>query len=211
MNYFENKKIFDVSIPIAAGMAVYPDNPEVEMKNQPTQTTKLTRMTLGTHTGTHIDAPAHVCAEGATIDQLSCEHFLGPAHVIDCSYCEYEITQADIEAQIEVHAGMRLLLKTKNSERGFDIFYDDYVYLSGAAAAWLADQNISLVGIDSWSIKQRGHFDTRAHDAFLDREIPIIEGLDLKNVPAGEYDIIALPLRIKGGDAGLARVLLIEK
>jgi arylformamidase len=109
---------------------------------------------------------------------------------------------------LKIRKGERILVKTRNSAVGFDRFRNDYVYLAGNAAAYLATKDISLFGIDYISVKQRGGKDNRAHTALLEKGIVILEGLDLSNVLPGRYNLIALPLGFTGLDGAPARAVL---
>lgn len=94
--------------------------------------------------------------------------------------------------------------------RGFDEFYSDFVYLSSEGAEYLADAGVTLVGIDYLSIKQKGSTDNRPHTLLLEKDIPIIEGIDLSQVEPGEYTIVAFPLKYIGIDGAPARVVLLK-
>jgi arylformamidase len=109
-----------------------------------------------------------------------------------------------------VQAGERLLFKTNNSIRGFNEFYDDYVFLESEAAQHLGAIRAALVGIDALSVKQRGSPDNTAHTALLEKSIPIIEGLNLVDVDAGEYTLCAFPLAFKDIDGSPARAVLLS-
>jgi len=115
------------------------------------------------------------------------------------------------EACKKIKINERILLKTKNSLIGFEKFYDDYIYLGGEGADFLASLDVLIVGIDSLSIKKRGSDDHRPHISLLKKNIPIIEGLDLSKVSEGEYDLICLPIKFIGTDASVTRAILIEK
>jgi arylformamidase len=108
----------------------------------------------------------------------------------------------------DIHQSERLLFKTSNSLRGFDRFYDDYVYLEPEAARYLVSVGVMLVGIDALSVKQRGAQDNTAHTALLSKAVPIIEGLNLTEVEAGEYTLCAFPLAFKEIDGSPARAVL---
>jgi arylformamidase len=111
----------------------------------------------------------------------------------------------------KIQTGERILLKTKNSIRGFKEFYNDYIYLDGNSADYLAELKVLLVGIDSLSIKKRGGADHRPHTSLLSKNIPIIEGLDLSSVAEGEYELFCLPLNFTDIEGGPARAVLIER
>ena len=163
---------------------------------------------MTSHAGTHIDAPSHVLENAASIDELPLDIFYGRCRVLDMTACETAITAADLKPH-KIHAGERLLFKTSNSLRGFQRFYDDYVYLDGDAAEYLADCDVLLVGIDALSIKQKGTTDNTAHEALLRESIPIIEGLNLRDVSKGEYTLCAFPLSFSELDGSPTRALLL--
>lgn len=207
-------KIIDITHYIKDGMIVYPNNAGVSIepfaKISEEASSNLSKVTLGTHTGTHVDAPLHVFEGKKKLEELSLESFIGNCRVVDASH-RGPGELVEIEDLGEVKEGERILVKTSNSERGIEEFYEDFVALSGDAADFLASKNITLFGIDYLSIKQRGSSDNRAHTALLEKEIPIIEGLNLKDVEAGEYELICLPLKLKGVEGGPVRAILREK
>lgn len=182
------------------------------MERRQGQYTVQTEMTLGSHTGTHIDTPAHVFPGKGGIEAYSLAAFLGPCRVLDMRHRDFgdAIRREDLE-QVSVAAGERILAKTKNSERGFERFYDDYVYLDGDAAEYLAAIGIALFGIDSLSVKQRGSSDNRPHTALLGRTIPVLEGLDLSAALPGAYTLVCLPLAVPYIDGALARAVLLPE
>jgi arylformamidase len=205
-------KPFDITLPIHNGMLSWPSDPDVELypaKTLAKNGSNLLAWKSGTHLGTHFDAPKHVLDNGEGIDRLDLERCIGPAVVCDLTaVAEVEITVADLEGAVPDSAE-RVLLKTPNTTRHLltQPYTEDYTALGGDAAAWLAQRGTKLVGIDYLSIQRRGS-DGRAHTELLSKGIPIIEGLWLEDVPAGEYHLIALPLLIEDGDGAPARVLL---
>lgn len=201
--------IIDISWPLAQGVAVYPGNPELRIVPQAGKTSVHSKITIGSHTGTHIDAPRHVFRRGKGIDTVSLDALIGPCRVLDCTKAKSAITVADLQPH-RILRGERILVKTKNSHLGHKVFYTDYVYLDGDAAEWLAARKIKLFGIDYLSVKQRGSADNRPHTALLGKNIPIIEGLDLHAVKPGKYQLIALPLKFVGLDGAPARAVLIK-
>ncbi len=206
------KKIIDISLPLTNQTIVYPNNVPLNIETHaemPEATTHLSKITMGTHTGTHIDAPMHAVMNANTLDQIPLETFIGECRVIDASHRQGG-EAVKIEDFGDVAEGERLLIKTSNSLRGFENFYDDYVYLDGDAADWLVEKKVQLVGIDYLSIKQRGSSDQRPHTSLLANNIPIIEGINLKDVQAGKYEIICLPLKFIGVEGGPARIILRE-
>ena len=206
----EFKKIIDISIPIREGMLIYPNNPEVAFEEVRTKHSWLTKIMMGSHTGTHVDAPRHIFESGAGVDALPLEHFIGPCRVLDVTEATKCVKVSDLES-MNIQKGERILVKTKNSLRSFERFYDDYVYLDSDAAAFLAQKEIALFGTDYLSVKQKGSEDNRPHTELLSKGIPIFEGLDLSRVEPGEYFFIGLPLRLVGLDGSPARAVLMRE
>jgi arylformamidase len=201
----------DVTVRLAAGMPCYPGNPEFEL--QPIKriadggSSNVSKLVLGTHTGTHVDAPKHFLDDGATADQLRLEILIGPAHVIDIA-TRGAITEQDL-ASAGVDGDDRVLIKTGNSALWTThTFHQDYAHLTEGGARYLADRGVKLVGVDYLSVEQYKKPGAPAHRALLSRNIVIIEGLNLSGVEAGVYDMYCLPLPIVGGDGAPARVVL---
>jgi arylformamidase len=207
------KEIIDISVPLYTGMMVYPGNPEVEVSRVQDidcgGSSNVSKITLGSHTGTHIDAPSHCVASGASIDMLPLSAFFGPCKVFDATGEEGSVSLEFVQGK-DIEEGDRVLFKTKNSLAPFETFRNDFVFLSGEASEYLASKKVSLVGIDFLSIKQKGSSDNRPHLEFLSRNIPILEGVNLKEVAEGEYTLSAFPLKIKNGDGGLTRAVLMK-
>lgn len=200
--------LIDISLPLSPHGITYPNNPSVEFEEQPTQTSVITKIAFGSHSGTHIDAPSHAKLEnGATIDELDISIFYGKARVVDCLDSKGEITVADLERK-DIKKGERVLLKTDNSLRGFHEFFPNFVYLTSEGAEYLASKGVILVGIDSLSIKQKGNPDNRPHTNLLEKGIPILEGLDLSKAEPGEYTLAAFPLKFIGIDGSPCRAVL---
>jgi arylformamidase len=206
-----DSKIIDISIPLNTSTITYPGNPSISINSQKSSTgqTTISQIGFGSHTGTHIDAPAHVF-EPVTIDQIPLPTFIGVARVLDLTGSKEKITKEDLDKKA-IKTGERILLRTTNSDKGFESFYEDFVYLDGEAAKYLADLKVILVGIDSLSIKQKGSEDNRPHTELLNKNIPILEGINLKNAPEGTYELICLPLAFTGIDGAPARAILIKK
>jgi arylformamidase len=167
----------------------------------------VSKLVLNSHTGTHIDAPAHFIANGRCVDALSLDVLIGKCVVVQ--------TDADSISD-EVLDGMsipldtrRLLIKTRNSARftGDEPFFKDYVGVTTRGAKWLVSRGIQLVGIDYMSIA--AHPDIQpVHHLLLGKEIVLLESLDLSAVAPGTYRLIALPLKLKGCDGSPARAVL---
>ncbi|MBI1863289.1 cyclase family protein [Candidatus Microgenomates bacterium] len=207
----EYSTIIDISVGLHEKTVVYPGTPAFLAEPTVSRATgsRLTKLTMSTHFGTHLDAPLHADAHGKSITDLPLNHFIGTCRVVDGSQAAVNISLSDAQ-QWEVQKRERILIKTSNSARGLDTFYPDFTYVSPAAANYLASRDIALIGIDYYSIKQKGSTDNTPHTAFLLKNIPIIEGINLKNVEAGEYILVALPLKLHGVDGSPCRAILLK-
>jgi len=206
-------KLIDVSVPIHDAMTVYRGNPPVRIR--PAMTLRrngvnLSELCLGSHTGTHVDAPNHFVQGGKGIDQLDLGRFVGPAWVADLRRVKSGISAVDLEKARIPRASLRVLLRTRNSRwwHPARAFRTDFVYLAPDGADWLVDRGVRLVGIDYLSIEGYGVPGAPTHKRLLGAGIPILEGLDLFNARPGRWQMAAFPLRIKDGDAGLTRAVL---
>jgi arylformamidase len=201
----------DVSVPIRTGMVHYPGNPAVVLdyteQMERGDPATVSRLSLGVHTGTHVDAPAHFIRNAAGVDLLPIDALIGIARVIDVADAE-AVTAAHL-APYKIGIGERILLRTRNSARCWntDEFVADYSYLEADAAALLAERRARLIGIDYLSIG-RGDSIVEVHHTLLGAGIVILEGLDLSRVSGGWYDLICLPLRLAGRDGSPARALI---
>jgi len=208
MQYTE---IIDISVPLSEKTTVYPGNPSVEIEEWKSETSASTisKLVLGSHTGTHVDAPKHVFEEGNGVGTYDLSCFVGDARVIDCTQDDVEISRKTLE-QSGIQNGERILLKTTNSGRLQEPFFSDFIFLSPEGAAYLAEIGVKLVAVDYFSIKQKGSTDNRPHTELLSKDIPIIEGVDLQGVSAGEYFLLALPLRFDDLDGAPMRAVLLK-
>lgn len=205
----------DVSLPLASGMIGWPGDEGVRVarvqdvgRGDPCT---LTRLVLGTHAGTHVDAPSHYLPEGAALDTMPLDATLGPARVIAIAD-PVAVTAAEL-ARHRIRRGERLLLRTRNSRRRWweHPFAEDYVFVSPAAARWLAERRVRCVGIDALSVGGFREGGRETHEALLGGGVWIIEGLALTMVRPGPVDLVCLPLRIPGADGAPARALVRER
>ncbi|HEX4681061.1 MAG TPA: cyclase family protein [Gemmatimonadaceae bacterium] len=170
----------------------------------------LSAYSLGAHSGTHVDAPMHFVPDGASIDRVPLDALIGPARVIDIA----DDVQAIDAAELERHAwrgAPRILFRTRSSRHGWmssRAFHRDFAYIAADAARLLADAGVRLVGIDYLSAEQFGAPAPEAHRALLGKGIPIVEGLVLDGVGAGDYDAIVLPMKVAGHEGAPARAVL---
>lgn len=202
-------EIIDISLPLSGKTVVYPGNPKVRIKSLRGKTSDLSEITFGSHTGTHVDAPRHVFKIGRGVGELPLASFIGPCRVLDLTNVSGAIAVGDLQPH-RIRARERILVKTKNSQRGYKKWRDDYVWLMPDAAKFLAKKKIALFGIDALSVKQRGSPDNQPHTALLSRNIPIVEGLDLKRILPGRYFLAVLPLKFMGLDGAPARAVLMR-
>ncbi|WP_027407694.1 cyclase family protein [Anoxybacteroides tepidamans] len=202
-------KMYDVTAPIFEGMPVYKNKPEKQPKLATTTNDYVTesRIDMDVHTGTHIDAPLHMVKNGETFETIPLEKLVGPCKLFDLTEVNDKITKEDL-VNLNIQENDFVLLKTKNS---FDeAFNFEFIYVAEDAAQYLAEKRIRGVGIDALGIErsQPGH---PTHKTLFGHGIIVIEGLRLKDVAAGEYWMVAAPLKLVGTDAAPARVLLFEQ
>jgi arylformamidase len=202
----------DVTIPIRPRMPVFPGDPPVLIELAQAiahgASCNVTRLDMGAHTGTHVDAPVHFIDGAVGADALSLEALIGPAWVVDGTHVTAEIDEGALEGLDIPASESRLLFKTPNSALWeLDRFSDAFVGLTDGAARALVARGIALVGADYLSIAPHGKA-TPTHYAFLKAGVVILEGLDLRSVEPGPYDLVCLPLRVVGCDGAPARALL---
>jgi len=200
-------KIIDVTRPVRKGMPVYPGDIIPSFSQTDQGLYRISDIHLSSHTGTHVDAPAHYFKSGETVDKIPLSSLIGTCRVIDVSGCgSMMITAADLKSRI--HGAERILLKTRFS--GMDASTREYPSLSFDASCSITDSGIVCVGIDSLSVESYNG-DGAVHRRLLSHGCIIIELLDLSEVPEGEYEMVALPLRLEGLDGSPARVILFKK
>lgn len=206
------KKIIDISWPISENIRTYKNKKFVAItpiRKFEEGGVRESTITLWSHTGTHVDAPAHFLEDGMTVEKIAPRSLVGPCRVLDLSDVENRLTVENLERE-KIVAGEIILLRTRNSSspiNGQDS--QDFVYLDGAAAAYLVSCGVRAVGIDHLGI-EREQPNHETHIVLLQAGVIIIEGLRLAHVPAGNYFLCCLPLAIIGGDAAPARAVLIE-
>jgi arylformamidase len=205
-------RLFDISVPVMNGGVVYPGNPEIHIEPQQDMakggSSNVSLISIGSHTGTHVDAPSHMIPGGAGVESLALDALIGPAIVLAFDEDVMAITEAYLRAQ-PIAGHERVLLKTRNSrfirERDFQ---GDYTYLAPDGAAYLVSLGVRLVGIDYLSIEQFHSGHHRTHKTLLSRGVVIVEGLDLSEPPAGTYELYCLPVLFSGIDGAPTRAVL---
>jgi arylformamidase len=192
-------------------MVHWPDNPPVRIERamniERGDHANVSTISMGSHTGTHMDAPVHFLQSGKGIDKLPMSVAIGRARVIQIE--DPESVKPGELVPHKIRRGERILLKTRNSTRCWqtDSFVQDFVYLSPEGAKFLIDRGVRMVGIDYLSIA--GYkIGSETHRYLLSAGIWIVEGLNLSEVEQGHYVLICLPLRIDGGDGAPARAVL---
>ena len=204
-------KLIDVSVPLDANLPTYPDNTPFTL--EPIKrianggSSNVSSLHLGAHTGTHIDAPRHFFDAGIDVDALPLDMLIGRARVIEIT-TRKAITAADLDA-FDLSEDVRLLIKTANSRLwGSPQFHTDYVGISESGAKHLVSRGIKVVGIDYLSVEEFRSPGAPAHHVLLGGGTIVIEGLNLRDVDPGVYEMYCLPLRIVGSDGAPARVVL---
>ena len=207
------RKLFDISVPVKNGGVVYPGNPEIHIELQQDMSrggsSNVSLLAIGSHTGTHVDAPLHMIPGGAGVDGIPLDALIGPALVIAFDDDVMAVTEAYLRSQ-PIAGYERVLLKTRNSRfiRERD-FHRDYTYLAPDGAEYLVSLGVRLVGVDYLSIEQFHSGHHRTHKTLLSRGVVIVEGLDLSEPPAGEYELYCLPVLLDGVDGAPARAVLV--
>lgn len=204
-------RIYDVSVPLSPALAGYPGDPAIEIipvaQLARGDVANVSRVTLSSHSGTHLDAPRHFFAQGTTVDALDLEILLGPARV--CTLTSATHITADDLRSLPLEGVKRVLFKTTNGAL-WDLpgFRTNYVALTASAARLLVDMGVQLVGIDYLSVDAFARQDFPVHRLLLGAHVLILEGLDLRAVPPGDYELVVLPLRLQDGDGAPARAIL---
>ena len=205
--------IYDVSVPLTNTMPVWPSGPPIRLLPQPhlskdgSYTINETVIQMGSHTGTHIDAPYHFVAGGRRLHEIPLERLIGRATVFEIPVVR-SIGIRELKS-LTWDGVERVLFKTENSKHWQDgAFYEDFVYLEPEGAEFLVSRGVRLVGIDYLSIEKFRAEKHLTHFVLLTRNIVVIEGLDLSRVPQGDYTIYALPLNLQDADGGPTRVIL---
>ena len=214
-------RIIDITVGIDTGMPVWPGDPVVVVSPAALvadgEPANVSELRLGTHTGTHVDPPAHLLDGSATVDELDLEALVGPATVVDLCGTAGPIGPAELDAAGLPPTAPRVLLKTDNSAtwaRRPRRMPDHPVVVSVEGAEWLLRRGVRLVGADSLSIEAAVESDAGApsypvHELLLGAGVVLVEGLDLSGAVAGDHLLACLPLKIVGGDGAPARAVLL--
>jgi arylformamidase len=209
-------RIYDVSVPISAATPTYPGDPGVEIRQwaalERGDAANVTLLHFGAHTATHVDAPAHFIEGASKVDAMPLDALVGPARVILIPD-EVDVIEATHLPAQALEGTTRVLFKTRNSAFWSDTaggFRHDFTYIAPSASRALVRAGVRLVGIDYLSVEKFQSERHETHVLLLSKGVVIVEGLDLREVTAGDYELICLPLKIAGGtgDGAPARAIL---
>ncbi len=206
-------KIYDISRVISNHALVYSGDDQLGLaplcEIGPDSPCNITRFVNWTsHFLTHVDAPRHFDKDGATLDEVELTRWIGPALV-------YEVKDASITGEfvssLNLPKGINVLFKSRHSAPYHKGQFDEnHVYITKSGAQELAANGVNLVGVDYLSVEEFGNEDYPAHRTLFAQNILILEGVDLSAVPPGAYNLIALPLKISGGDGSPVRAILTD-
>lgn len=204
---------YDVSLPVDEHLVTYAGNPPPQrallMDLSRGDPATVSHWSLGAHTGTHVDAPAHFIAGGATVDALPWDYYCGLVQVAVCTDVDV-IDAAAVDRALFEGKAHGLFFRTRNSDRLHLPFDPRYVALDRSGARRLIERGIRLVGIDYLSVEGYGDPEFPVHKLLIRADVAIIEGLSLRHVPAGRYECLCLPVKLAGADGAPARVVLRE-
>jgi arylformamidase len=208
-------RVIDVTLPISADMLTWPGDPSVEIlpshRLARGDSANVSELKMGTHTGTHVDAPFHFIDGAPGVDQIPLLSLYGTAAVVDVR--DVEDTIGPDEVKRVPDGARRVLFQTRNSEIWRDPsprFPEHYVSVTPDGARALVDVGVMLVGVDFLSVEKRGSPGHPTHVTLLEAGVVIVEGLNLSDVEPGDYTIACMPLKLAGMDGAPARVFLIE-
>lgn len=209
-------EIYDVTVPLSSATPIYPGDPRIEITPWKElvkgDAANVSLAHFGLHSGTHVDAPAHFIEGGTKVEALPLQSLIGEAEVVEVANHIRVIDESFISANC-IRGSQRVLFKTRNSSfwsNPLEGFRADYTYLDSGAASRLVETGVKLVGIDYLSIEKFDAEKYETHQILLSNNVVILEGLDLRRVGAGLYELICLPLKIAGGngDGAPARTIL---
>lgn len=204
-------KLIDVSVPLDANLPTYPNNTPFSL--EPIKriargdSSNVSTLHMSAHCGTHVDAPRHFFDDGPGAEALPLEMLIGRARVIEVK-TRKAITGDDL-SRFDFSEDVRVLIKTSNSRLwGSPEFHTDFVGVAESGAKFLVERGIKVVGVDYLTVEEFRKPGAPAHHVLLGAGTIIIEGLNLRDVEPGHYDMYCLPLRIVGSDGAPARVVL---
>jgi arylformamidase len=208
-------RIYDISVPLRTGGLVYPNNPPISItpvsEIAKGATANVSRLDMGSHTGTHVDAPLHFMDGGAGVDELPLDVLTGPARLIAFGDEVMAVGEAELRRH-DLSGVTRLLIRTRNSAwlaSGSAEFHPDFTHVAPDGAAYLVSLGVRLVGVDYLSVEQFHSPHHRTHKTLLENGVVIVEGMVLSEPAPGDYELTCLPLLLAGLDGAPARAVLI--
>ena len=206
-------EIYDISVVIDTGMVVWPGDSGVALTHETVEVedaqVRVTRMALGVHTGTHVDAPLHFLSGAADVTTLALSTLIGPAQVYHLP--DVDVITAAVLTGLDFPPGTeRVLFRTRNSTYWAEpapTFHPDFVGVALDAAAWLIERGVRLIGVDYLSVSPYDQ-SVPVHTVLLQAGVILLEGLNLNAIEAGRYHLICLPLKLQGSDGSPARAVL---
>jgi len=202
----------DITVALESKMPNWPGDSPVQVERiaslERGDGCNLTAISMTLHAGTHLDAPLHFVASGKSMDDAPLSLFMGPARVVEIRDPE-RITVEELQ-ELRIGEEKRILFKTLNSSRCWQTseFMTDYVHLAPEAAQWLVEKKIELVGIDYLSVARFGEEGGMTHKVLLEAEVWILEGLNLADVKPGQYELLCLPMKVRGAEGAPCRAML---
>jgi arylformamidase len=202
----------DVSVPVRNGMVHWPGDPAYHFQHLHDQKKgdlcTLSRVSMGVHTGTHMDAPRHFLEDAATIDEMPLDATVGPVRVIQI--CDKQAIRREELMQSPIGSNERVLFKTANSDTLWtkDDFDENFVFIARDGAEYLVERGTRMVGVDYLSVGGFHEDNIETHVTLLGAGIWVIEGLNLSGVEPGLYEMICLPLKLMGAEGAPARAIL---
>ncbi len=208
------RRIYDISAPLCRSLPVWPGADRFSLtwlKTLRDDGVNESAISLNSHTGTHLDTPRHFIEGGRGLDGIPIQRLVGAAFVLE--FDGAGDVDAEFLEEARVPSGCsKILIKSRNSSADMynSDFTEDYTALGEDCAHWLVAKGIDLVGTDYLSIERFDHPENRVHKILLGSDILILEGLDLRGVPAGLYTLVALPLNVPEAEGAPTRAILIE-
>jgi len=209
-------RLFDISVEVAPDLAVWPHETRAQIRQtmaiEAGDIANVSEVSIGVHTGTHIDAPYHFMRNGKTVNEIPLAEMIGKVYVFSLPNAD-QIDVQELESLNIPQDAERILFRTRNSslwKTHRTEFYSPYVALTSRAASWLASRNMRLVGIDYLSIQRFDDEEPLTHITLLSAGVIILEGLDLSHVPEGVYMLYCLPLKLAAKDGAPVRAILTD-
>ncbi|QZD90652.1 arylformamidase [Qipengyuania aurantiaca] len=205
-----SRRIWDISQVLRPGLPVWPGDTEFAFERtwrmDEGSPVNVGRMTMSTHSGTHADAPLHYAEDGLDAAGMELDPYIGTCLVVDARGVSGEVDVADLP---HIESVDRVLFRTWDAFP-HEQWRSDWLPIAAETVEWLALQGVKLIGTDAPSVDPQESKTMDAHHAVLKHDMRILEGLVLDDVAEGRYELIALPLKVGGGDAGLCRAILRE-